>query len=62
MTVQLAVGPTADSSSAADSCELAFKEEVGGQLSAEMKAAVENGVHSSYLQGIFSIKLNCSPS
>ncbi|XP_070780213.1 ribosome-releasing factor 2, mitochondrial [Enoplosus armatus] len=49
-TVELAVRPV-DIFSAGGSCELAFTEELGGQLSQEMKEAVENGVHSSYLQG-----------
>jgi len=33
------------------SCELAFTKELKGLLSPELKAAMENGVHSSYLQG-----------
>lgn len=45
-TVELSVRPIADLS-----CEVVFKEGVVEQLSAEMKAAVENGVHGSYLQG-----------
>lgn len=59
VTVELAVRPV-DITSVGGSCELAFTEELEGQLSAEMKEAVENGVHSSFLQGkwtklIFSI-------
>ncbi|XP_042365156.1 ribosome-releasing factor 2, mitochondrial [Plectropomus leopardus] len=47
--VELAVAPLDISLGA--SCELAFTEELRGQLSPEIKEAVENGVHSSYLQG-----------
>ncbi|KAM7368746.1 hypothetical protein PAMP_013054 [Pampus punctatissimus] len=50
VTVELAVRPLEDNSTSG-SCELAFKEEVDRMLPAEMKEAVENGVHSSYLQG-----------
>ncbi|KAM8827628.1 ribosome-releasing factor 2, mitochondrial isoform 2-T2 [Spinachia spinachia] len=49
-SVELAVAPR-DISAVGGSCELAFTEEVGGQLSAEVKEAVENGVNGSYLQG-----------
>ncbi|TMS08790.1 Ribosome-releasing factor 2, mitochondrial [Larimichthys crocea] len=49
-TVELAVRPV-DIFSSGGSCEFAFTEELGVQLAAEMKEAVENGVHSSYLQG-----------
>ncbi|XP_040012868.1 ribosome-releasing factor 2, mitochondrial isoform X2 [Xiphias gladius] len=49
VTVELAVRPV-DISSTVGSCELAFTEKVGRQLPQEMKDAVENGVHSSYLQ------------
>ncbi|XP_054468460.1 ribosome-releasing factor 2, mitochondrial [Anoplopoma fimbria] len=49
-TVELAVTPL-DISATGGSCEFAFAEELEGHLSAEMKEAVENGVHSSYLQG-----------
>ena len=50
VTVELAVGPV-DTSSTTASCDLAFTTEVEGQLSKELKDAVENGVHSSCLQG-----------
>lgn len=50
-TVELAVRPV-DIFSAGGSCELAFTEELEGQLSPETKEAVENGIQSSYLQGI----------
>ncbi|XP_076614186.1 ribosome-releasing factor 2, mitochondrial [Chaetodon auriga] len=50
VTVELAVKPV-DIFSSGGSCEMAFTEELGGQLSTEMKEAVENGVQSSYLQG-----------
>ncbi|KAM3874024.1 ribosome-releasing factor 2, mitochondrial [Diretmus argenteus] len=50
VTVDLAVSPVMDTSVGA-SCDVAFKEELEGQLSSEVKAAVENGVQSSYLQG-----------
>ncbi|XP_051267678.1 ribosome-releasing factor 2, mitochondrial isoform X2 [Dicentrarchus labrax] len=49
-TVDLAVRPV-DIFSSGGLCELDFTEEVEGQLSPEMKAAVENGVHTSNLQG-----------
>lgn len=51
VTVELAVRPV-DIFSAGGSCELAFTEELEGQLSPETKEAVENGVCSSFLQGI----------
>lgn len=51
VTVELAVRPV-DIFSAGGSCELVFTEELEGQLSPETKEAVENGVCSSYLQGI----------
>ncbi|XP_070845335.1 ribosome-releasing factor 2, mitochondrial [Chaetodon trifascialis] len=50
VTVELAVKPV-DIFSSGGLCEMAFTEELGGQLSAEMKEAVENGVQSSNLQG-----------
>lgn len=50
VTVELAVRPLKVFSTSG-SCELAFTEEIDGQLSTEVKEAVENGVHSSYLQG-----------
>lgn len=50
-TVELAVRPVGVLSTGG-SCELAFKGELEEQLSPEMKEAAENGVHSSYLQGI----------
>ncbi|XP_013855003.1 ribosome-releasing factor 2, mitochondrial [Austrofundulus limnaeus] len=46
VTVELTVRPTDGSS-----CDSAFTEELQTQLSAEIKEAVQNGVHSSYLQG-----------
>lgn len=51
VTVELSVRPE-DPTSPGGSCELAFTEQLGLQLSQEIKNAVENGVHSSYLQGI----------
>ena len=53
--MELTVKPV-EAMSTGGSCEIAFEEKVDGQLSAEMKEAVENGVHSSYLQG--NIQLN----
>ncbi|XP_071768137.1 ribosome-releasing factor 2, mitochondrial [Centroberyx gerrardi] len=50
VTVDLAISPVADISTGS-SCDFSFKEEVEGQLSPEVKEAVENGVQSSYLQG-----------
>ncbi|XP_062290091.1 ribosome-releasing factor 2, mitochondrial [Scomber scombrus] len=50
VTVELTVKPL-EAMSTGGSCEIAFEEKVDGQLSAEVKEAVENGVHSSYLQG-----------
>lgn len=49
-TVTLSVRPV-DTSSPSVPCELAFTEELRVQLSQEMKDAVGNGVHSSYLHG-----------
>ncbi|XP_029371618.1 ribosome-releasing factor 2, mitochondrial [Echeneis naucrates] len=49
VTVELAVRP-ADISTPG-SCDLAFTEEVEGQLPQQVKDAVENGVNSSFLQG-----------
>lgn len=48
VTVELTVRPIVDRGG---SCEIAIKKELGEQLSRDMKDAVENGVHSSYLQG-----------
>ncbi|XP_072228777.1 ribosome-releasing factor 2, mitochondrial [Leuresthes tenuis] len=45
-TVQLTVTPVDNAS-----CELAFTKELEGLLSPELKAAMKNGVHGSYLQG-----------
>ncbi|KAM3599880.1 uncharacterized protein V6R79_013261 [Siganus canaliculatus] len=42
---------SADIFASGGSCELAFAEELKGQLSAEMQEAVENGANSAYLQG-----------
>uniref|UniRef100_H3D7E2 GTP dependent ribosome recycling factor mitochondrial 2 n=1 Tax=Tetraodon nigroviridis TaxID=99883 RepID=H3D7E2_TETNG len=50
VTKELAVAPM-DITSAGGVCEFAFTEEMEGLLLAEVKEAVENGVHSSYLQG-----------
>ncbi|XP_078128051.1 ribosome-releasing factor 2, mitochondrial [Sander vitreus] len=50
VTVELAITPH-EIATTGSSCELAFTKELGGQLSPEIKEAVENGVHSSYLQG-----------
>uniref|UniRef100_A0A673C5J4 Ribosome-releasing factor 2, mitochondrial n=1 Tax=Sphaeramia orbicularis TaxID=375764 RepID=A0A673C5J4_9TELE len=47
VTVELSVRPAAD---AGGSCQVEFEEQTV-ELSPEMKEAVENGVHSSYLQG-----------
>lgn len=47
VTVELSVRPAADMGG---SCQVEFEEQTV-QLSPEMKEAVENGVHSSYLQG-----------
>lgn len=55
VTVELTVRPLEDIFTCG-SYELAFKEEVDRQLSAEMKEAVKNGVYSAYLQG--NIELN----
>lgn len=60
MTVELAVTP-ADATSAGGTCESAFTEEVEGLLSAEVKEAVENGVQSSYLQGIQTTNKGAPP-
>ncbi|XP_077354395.1 ribosome-releasing factor 2, mitochondrial [Festucalex cinctus] len=48
-TVELAVRPGEDHAVA--SCQVAFLDEAAGNLSDDMREAVENGVHSSYLQG-----------
>ncbi|XP_073334806.1 ribosome-releasing factor 2, mitochondrial [Pagrus major] len=50
VTVELTVRPV-DILSSSGSCEVDLTEELEGQLSPELKEAVENGVHSSYLQG-----------
>lgn len=49
-TVELTVRPV-DITSVGGSCEITFTGKLEGQLLAGMKEAVENGVHSSYLQG-----------
>ncbi|XP_047426475.1 ribosome-releasing factor 2, mitochondrial [Mugil cephalus] len=46
-TVELAVRPV----EAGASCEVAFTEELEARLSPELKEAMTNGAHSSYLQG-----------
>lgn len=51
VTVELAIKPR-DVTSAGGTCESTFTEEMEQLLSAEVKQAVENGVQSSYLQGI----------
>uniref|UniRef100_A0AAQ5XKU7 Ribosome-releasing factor 2, mitochondrial n=1 Tax=Amphiprion ocellaris TaxID=80972 RepID=A0AAQ5XKU7_AMPOC len=50
VTVELAVRPV-DITSVGGSCEITFTEKLEGQLLPGVKEAVENGVHSSYLQG-----------
>ncbi|XP_022048774.1 ribosome-releasing factor 2, mitochondrial [Acanthochromis polyacanthus] len=50
VTVELAVRPM-DIASVGGSCEITFTEKLEGQLLPGVKEAVENGVHSSYLQG-----------
>ncbi|KAM8744348.1 ribosome-releasing factor 2, mitochondrial [Acanthopagrus schlegelii] len=50
VTVALTVRPV-DILSASASCEVTLTEELETQLSPELKEALENGVHSSYLQG-----------
>lgn len=50
-TVALTVRPV-DILSSSGSCEVALTEELEAQLSPDLKEAVENGAHSSYLQGI----------
>ncbi|XP_037340745.2 ribosome-releasing factor 2, mitochondrial [Pungitius pungitius] len=47
VSVELAVAPRR----IAASCEVAFAEESAGQLSTEIKEAVQSGVNSAYLQG-----------
>lgn len=47
VTVGLAVCPVTDTTS----CDIAMEEEVEEQLSPDVKEAVGNGVHSSYLLG-----------
>ncbi len=61
VAVELAVKPV-DISSAGGSCEFTFSEELREQLSPEMKDAVENGVHSSYLQGNLFLLLQTYPA
>ncbi|XP_029940734.1 ribosome-releasing factor 2, mitochondrial isoform X2 [Salarias fasciatus] len=50
VTVELSVRPEVATSAGA-SCDVAFTDELQGQLSPDMREAVENGVQSSYLQG-----------
>ncbi|XP_036385039.1 ribosome-releasing factor 2, mitochondrial [Megalops cyprinoides] len=50
VTVELAVSPWAETSSST-SCDITYEDSVEGQLSPDVREAVENGVHSSYLQG-----------
>uniref|UniRef100_A0A3Q3VTS6 Tr-type G domain-containing protein n=1 Tax=Mola mola TaxID=94237 RepID=A0A3Q3VTS6_MOLML len=56
VTVELAVTPV-DILSAGGTCQLAFTEEMEAQLSTETKEAVENGVHSAYLQPLLGYPL-----
>ncbi|XP_072310588.1 ribosome-releasing factor 2, mitochondrial [Eucyclogobius newberryi] len=48
VTVELKVGPTDD---IGNSCKITIQKELHHQLSPDLKDAIENGVHSSYLQG-----------
>uniref|UniRef100_A0A8C5GFS6 Elongation factor G2 n=1 Tax=Gouania willdenowi TaxID=441366 RepID=A0A8C5GFS6_GOUWI len=50
VTVELTVTPL-DSQSEVASCELTLADDLEDKLSADVRAAVHNGVHSSYLQG-----------
>lgn len=59
MTVGLAVSPFA-APCAGTSCDLTYEDDVEEQLSPGVREAVENGVHSSYLQGNgVSLQLHC---
>ncbi|XP_062410903.1 ribosome-releasing factor 2, mitochondrial isoform X2 [Sardina pilchardus] len=49
-TVSLSVHPSDDPSSSS-SCAVSLEEDVEQQLPVELREAVENGVHSAYLQG-----------
>lgn len=48
VNIELTVHPWTESGT---SCDITFEEEVKAQLPADVREAVENGVHSAYLQG-----------
>uniref|UniRef100_A0AAY4AIY6 Ribosome-releasing factor 2, mitochondrial n=1 Tax=Denticeps clupeoides TaxID=299321 RepID=A0AAY4AIY6_9TELE len=50
VTVALSVRPLDEFSHSA-SCDITYKEDVEGQLAADIRSAVENGVQSAHLQG-----------
>lgn len=54
MTIELTVRPWE-----AAACHVTYEEEVEGQISADIKEAVDTGVQSAYLQGIYLHKSAC---
>ncbi|GAA6109783.1 ribosome-releasing factor 2, mitochondrial isoform X1 [Tachysurus ichikawai] len=50
-TVELTVSPWEASTPGTSSCHMTYDEEVEAQISADIKAAVDSGVQSAYLQG-----------
>ncbi|KAF4073157.1 hypothetical protein AMELA_G00255630 [Ameiurus melas] len=51
VTVELTVNPWEASAPGMSSCHMTYEEEIEGQISADIKEAVESGVQSAYLQG-----------
>ncbi|XP_053474017.1 ribosome-releasing factor 2, mitochondrial [Ictalurus furcatus] len=51
VTVELTVSPWEASAPGMSSCHMTYEEEIEGQISADIKEAVESGVQSAYLQG-----------
>ncbi|MCJ8748710.1 hypothetical protein PDJAM_G00167890 [Pangasius djambal] len=51
VTVELTVSPREASAQGTSSCHVTYEQEVEGQISADIKEAVNSGVQSAYLQG-----------
>lgn len=54
-TVELTVSPWEASTPGTSSCHMTYDEEVEAQISADIKAAVDSGVQSAYLQGKYYV-------
>lgn len=54
VTVELTVSPWEASAPGMSSCHMTYEEEIG-QISADIKEAVESGIQSAYLQGKYNM-------